>query len=58
VWNEANTIVLSHPRNLALFAHATDFRHVWLHNIESTALEPRNEGLPPSQNLAARDQQG
>src|SRR5215469_11312696 len=57
VRNEANTILFGHPSNLALLADAADLRHIWLHNIERTALEPWNEGLSPSQNLTTRNGQ-
>src|SRR5215472_9139200 len=43
VRNETNTILFGHPRNSALFANATDFRHIGLDNIQGPALEPGDE---------------
>src|SRR5256884_1778996 len=53
--NKTDTILFGHPRNFALFADATDFRHIGLDNIQSAALEPRDERLPAGQHFAARD---
>src|SRR5436309_1663779 len=53
--DEADAVLLGHPRDAPLLADAADLRHVGLHDVERPLLEPRGERLPLRQDFAARD---
>jgi hypothetical protein len=53
--NEADPMLLRHPRDLALLAEPAHFRDVGLDDIQSAALQPWPKTLTACQHLAPGD---